>query len=78
MSSRSPSLTVWPGSTAGFQVQVDSGPLDMLEESRDEDVRAVADRVDIDLDPFEIAVDADRPVGVHDGRRRQLADEVVR
>ena len=39
--------------------------------------RPVGDRVDVDLDALEVAVDPDRPVGVDDGRRRELADEVA-
>jgi len=41
----------------------------------DEHPLAVRDRVDVDLDALEIAVDPDRPIGVDDGRRRELPDE---
>ena len=57
---------------------MDAGPLDVLEEPRDEDALAVGDGVDVDLDAFEVAVDADRAVGVDDGRRGELAGEVRR
>ena len=56
---------------------VDAGPLDVLEESRDQHALAVADRVDVDLDALEVAVDADRAVGVDDRGRRQLAGQVL-
>ena len=56
---------------------MDAGPLDVLEEARDEHVPAVAHRVDVDLHPLEVAVDADRPVGVDDRGRRELAGEVA-
>ena len=56
---------------------VDAGLLDVLEESRDQDPLAVADRVDVDLDALEVAVDPDRPIRVDDGRRRELPDEVL-
>ena len=38
---------------------------------------AVAHGVDVDLDALEEAVDADGPVGVHDGGRGEVADEVL-
>ena len=57
---------------------VDAGPLDVLEQARDEDPLAVGDGVDVDLDALEVAVDADRAVGVDDRRRRELAGEVLR
>ena len=57
---------------------VDAGPLDVLEEPRDEHAIAVADGVDVDLDALEVAVDADRPVRVDDRGRRQLAGQVLR
>ena len=56
---------------------MDAGPLDVLEEARDQDPLAVADRVDVDLDPLEVAVDPDRPVGIDDRRRGELPDEVL-
>ena len=55
---------------------VDAGPLDVLEEPGDEHALAVGHGVDVDLDALEVAVDADRPVRVDDGRRRELAGEV--
>ena len=57
---------------------MDARPLDVLEEPRDEDALAVRDRVDVDLDALEVAVDPDGPVGVDDGRRGELAGEVGR
>jgi hypothetical protein len=56
---------------------MDAGPLDVLEQARDQDRLAVGDRIDVDLDALEIAVDPDRSIGVDDGRRRELPDEVV-
>ena len=56
---------------------MDAGPLDVLEQARDEDPLAVGDGVDVDLDALEVAVDADRAVGVDHGGRRELAREVV-
>ena len=38
----------------------------------------VRDGVDVDLDALEVAVDADGPVGVDDGRRGELAGKVRR
>ena len=69
--------TVRGGNIADAVAAVDAGPLDVLEEPRDQHPLAVADRVDVDLDPLEVAVDPDRPVGVDDRRGRELADEVV-
>ena len=57
---------------------VDAGPLDVLQEPRDEHVGAVAHGVDVDLHALQVAVDADRSVRVDDGRRRQLAGQVAR
>ena len=57
---------------------MDAGPLDVLEQAGDQDVASVGDGVDVDLDALEVAVDPDRPIGVDDGRHRQLADEVRR
>ena len=56
---------------------MDAGPLDVLEEARDQHPLAVGDRVDIDLDALEIAVDPDRPIGVDDRRGGELPDEVL-
>ena len=56
---------------------MDAGPLDVLEQARDEDVGPVGHRVDVDLDALEVAVDPDRSVGIDDGGHGQLADEVA-
>ncbi len=40
-------------------------------------VGPVRDRVDVDLDALEVAVDPDRSIGVDHGRHRQLPDEVA-
>ena len=53
------------------------GPLDVLHEPRDEHLDTVADRVDIDLEPLQVGVDAHRPVVVDRGRDGQLADQVL-
>ena len=50
---------------------MDAGPLHVLQEARDQDVRAVRDRVNVHLDPLEEAVDAHGAVRVDDRRRRQ-------
>ena len=57
---------------------MDARPLDVLEEARDQHPFAVRDGVDVDLDALEIAVDADRAIGIDDGGRRELAGEVRR
>ena len=57
--------------------RVDAGPLDVLEQARDEDVGPVRHGVDVDLDALEVAVDPDRPVGIDDGGHGQLADEIA-
>ena len=57
---------------------MDARPLDVLEEARDEHVAPVAHGVDVDLDALEVAVDADRSVGIDDGGGRQLAGQVAR
>ena len=54
---------------------MDAGPLDVLEEARDQNPLAVRDRVDVDLDALEVAVDPDGPVGVDDRRGGELSDE---
>ena len=77
MSAWSPSLTVCGGKTPTESPRVDAGPLDVLEQARDEDPLAVGDGVDVDLDALEVAVDPDRAVGVDDGRGGELALEVV-
>jgi hypothetical protein len=46
---------------------VDAGPLDVLQEPRDQHELAIADRIHVDLDTLEVAVDAHRPVGIDDG-----------
>ena len=56
---------------------MDAGPLDVLEQARDEHVGPVGHGVDVDLDPLEVAIDPDRSVGIDDGRHGQLADEVA-
>ena len=56
---------------------MDAGPLDVLEEPRDQHALAVADGIDVDLDALEVAVDADRAVRVDDRGRRELALEVL-
>ena len=56
---------------------MDAGPLDLLQQARDEHPLAVGDGIDIDLDALEIAVDANRPVRVDDGRQGELAGEVL-
>ena len=56
---------------------MDAGPLDVLEQAGDQHALAVADGVDVDLDALEVAVDADRPIGVDDRRQRQLAGQVL-
>ena len=56
---------------------MDAGPLDVLEEARDQHPLAVRDRVDVDLDALEVAVDPDRPIGIDDRRRGELPDEVL-
>ena len=58
--------------------RMDAGPLDVLEEARDQHELAVGDGVDVDLDALEVAVDADRTIGVDDGRGGQLAGQVRR
>ena len=57
---------------------MDAGPLDVLEEARDQHAFAIGDGVDVDLHALEVAVDADRTVGVHDGRGGQLAGQIRR
>ena len=57
---------------------MDAGPLDVLEEARDQDPLAVRDGVDVDLDALEVAVDADRAIGIDHGGRGELAGEVRR
>ena len=57
---------------------MDTGPLDVLEKARDEHEFAVGDGVDVHLHALQVAVDADRPIGVHDSRCRQLAGEIGR
>ncbi len=56
---------------------VDAGPLDVLEQPGDQHLLAVADGIDVDLDALEVAVDADRPVGVDDRGQRELAGQVL-
>ncbi len=56
---------------------MDTGPLDVLHETRDEHVRAVADGIDIDLQPFEVGIDAHRAIVVDGGGDGQLADQVL-
>ena len=74
----SPSLTVWGGKTPTEIAGMDAGPFDVLEQARDQHVGSVADRVDVDLDALEVAVDPDRPIGIDDRRRGELPDEVGR
>ncbi len=57
---------------------VDAGPLDVLEQARDQHPHAVADGIDVDLDALEIAVDADGPIRIDDRGRRQLPRQVLR
>ena len=57
---------------------MDPGSLDVLQQAGDEDVAAVRDGVDVDLDALEIAIDPDGPIGIDDRRRRELAREVLR
>ena len=73
----SPSDTVCGGNRPDRVARVDAGPLDVLEEARDQHPLAVGDGVDVDLDALEVAVDADRPVRVHDRRHRELPLEVL-
>ncbi len=77
MSAWSPSLTVCGGNTPTESPAVHAGTLDVLEQARDEHPLAVGDGVDVDLDALEVAVDADRAIGVDHGRGGQLALEVV-
>ena len=49
----------------------------MLQEPRDEDVPAVGDGIDVDLDALQVAIDADGPIGVDDGGRGELPGEVL-
>ena len=57
---------------------MDAGPLDVLEEARDQHELAIGDGVDVDLHALEVAIDADRTIGVHDRRGGQLAGQVRR
>ena len=57
---------------------MDAGPLDVLQQTRDQDRVAVGDRVDIYFDAFEIAVDPNRAVWVDVGRASQLLDQIGR
>ena len=57
---------------------MDAGPFDVLEQARDEDGVAVGDRVHVHLDALEVAVDADGPVRIDDGRARELIYEIRR
>ncbi len=51
---------------------MDAGPLDVLQQPRDQDRLAVGNRVDVHLHALEVAVDPDRPIGVDDGRPGEL------
>jgi len=49
----------------------------MLEQPGDQHALAVADRIDVHLDPFEIPIDPNGAVRIHHRGRRQLPGEVV-
>src|SRR5439155_15098892 len=57
--------------------RVDAGALDVLEQARDQHALTVGYGVNVDLDPLEVAIDANRPIGVDDRGGGELADEVV-
>ena len=57
---------------------MDARPLHVLEQPRNEHVRAVGDRVDVHLHALEVTVDPDRPIRVDHGGHRQLTNQVRR
>ena len=56
---------------------MDARPFDVLEQPRDQHALAVRDGVHVDLDALEVAVDAHRPVRIHDGGGRELPQQVL-
>ena len=73
----SPSLTVCGGNMPTESPEWSPGPLDVLQQPGDQDIEAVGDGVDVDLDALEVPVDPDGPIRIHDRRDRRLPLEVL-